>query len=315
MNEDIGDRIDEVKDGLVQLRFADTDGHVHDINAAELSEVLQGLVEFTDSMAKSGVFGDGIPPEVRVRPPKPGSFIVEAIIQWAGQNPEAAIGIATTAGGAVVQALHVGIRRLRGIEPTDFEYLANGQVKVQWPDKTVSEIPNEAWKKLKALKRPTKKSLRKILAPLGDDIAQLEIRDGSMSDSTDEILAETPAVVADRTDYITAAHEPDEVEESTEMIEVEGQLASIDFRPGQKWRVETPIGSRLATMEDEDFLIKLDRGMALHKNDVFMLRIREDLVVKNGRASKEWAVVRAERIGLGVDDEPIADAAGDEARP
>lgn len=301
---------EEVRDGLVQLRFSDDDGNIRDINAAELAEVLQGLVEFTSSLAKTGMFGHGMPPQVRVRAPKQGSFIVEAIVQWAGENPEATIGLATTAGGAVVQGIHVGIKRLRGVEPSNFEYLENGNVKVQWPDNTVDEVPSETWKKLKELKRPTRRALRKILAPLGDDVDRVEVRDGSAEETTEQILADQPQVVATRNDYLTAVAEVDEVNEDTSILEVEGQLGSIDFRPGQKWRVQTPVGTRMATMEDEAFLLALDRGMALHKNDNFRLRIREDRTVKNGRTSKEWAVVRVERTRLeGADDEGSTDPA------
>lgn len=293
------DQTPEIRDGLVQLRFSDEDGTVRDINAAEFAEVLQGLVEFTSSMSKTGMLGHGVPPEVRVRPPKMGSFIVEAIVQWAGENPEATIGLATSAGGAIVQGLNVGIRRLRGVEPSNFEYLENGQVKIQWPDHTVDEISGEAWTRLKEMKRPTKRALRKILAPLGDDVDRVEIRDGNTEDSTETVLESEPDVVARRDDYLTAATEIDEVDQDTDMLEVEGQLSSIDFRPGQKWRVATSLGTRMATMEDEAFLLEVDRGLALHKNDTFRLRIRQERVRTNGRTKTEWAVVRVTRTRLG----------------
>lgn len=307
------DQAEEIKDGLIQLRFSDDDGNIRDINAAELAEVLQGLVEFTGTMAKTGMLGHGVPPQVRVRPPKVGSFIVEAIVQWAGDNPEATIGLATTAGGAIVQGLNVGIKRLRGVEPSNFEYLENGQVKVQWPDNTVDEIPIDAWKKLNEMKRPTRRSLRKILAPLGDDVDRVEVRDGRADETTEEVLSSEPDVVARRDDYLTAATEIDEVNEHTDMLEVEGQLSSIDFRPGQKWRVQTPLGTRMATMEDESFLLEVDRGLALHKTDNFRLRIRQERVVTNGRTKIEWAVVRVTRTGLGgAADEQSAAASTDD---
>lgn len=299
MTEGNAHRVDEIEDGLIQLRFSDDDGNVRDINAAELAEVLQGLVEFTAGMSKTGMLGNGVPPEVRVRPPKQGSFIVEAILQWAGANPEATIGLATTAGGAIVQSLNVGIKRLRGTEPSNFEYLDNGQVKVQWPDNTVDEISLPAWKKLNEMKRPTRRTLRKILAPLGDDVDRVEVRDGRADESTEQVLTTEPDVVARREDYLSAAVEVDEVDENTDILEVEGQLSSIDFRPGQKWRVQTPLGTRMATMEDASFLAEVDRGLALHKTDNFRLRIRQERVVTNGRTKIDWAVVRVERARLG----------------
>lgn len=126
MSEAVDGRAEEATDGLVQLRFADEAGQIQDLNAAELAEVLQGLVEFTGQMARAGLFGDGPPPEVRVRPPQEGSFIVEALITWAVANPEAALGMAMTAGGALTKALEFAIRKMRGVQVADFDYLDNG---------------------------------------------------------------------------------------------------------------------------------------------------------------------------------------------
>ena len=125
--------------GVVQLRFADNEENLRDINAAEMAEAIQGLVEFTSEMAKSGMFGQEAPPELRVRPPKEGSFIVEAIVHFYTVAPEATVGGGLTAAAAVAQSIRVGVRRLRGEEPTDFDYLANGDVKIVWPGGKVED--------------------------------------------------------------------------------------------------------------------------------------------------------------------------------
>ncbi len=286
---------------LIQLRFSDTDGSVRDINAAELAEVLQGLVEFTSELAKSGAFGDGAPPEVRIRPAKEGSFIVEAILQWINDNPEGSVSLALGTGGAVVQGLNVAARRLRG-EPTDFEYLENGYVKLKWPGDKVDEVPREVWDALKKMKKRTRGAMRKIMAPLSDDVEILEVREGSTNVATQELAATDADLVLDRTDYREAAHEVDEIEETTSTFSIEAKLSSIDFRPGEKWRVETNQGSRLVTIEDTNFLLEIDRGMAIHKDDIFDVTVRENRTVKNGSTTKVWTVLTVDRTRRGGDD-------------
>jgi hypothetical protein len=287
---------------FMQLRFADEEGQIQDLNAAELAEVLQGLVEFTGQMARAGLFGDGPPPEVRVRPPQEGSFIVEALLSWTGDNPEAALGMALTTGGALMGALGAAIRKLRGVQVTDFEYLDNGNVKVKWADNSVSEIPQSAWRQLKTQKRTTKRSLRKLLAPLGDDADRLEVRNGRTDAETRDLLVAEAPLVVDRTDYRIAAAESDDIEEEVSTFEAEAQLRSIDFRAGEKWRVRTPRGTRQATIEDEDFLRQLDEGMALHKNDLFDVTIREVATTRNDRTTREWALEKVARTRRGGDD-------------
>lgn len=53
------ERTEYVENGVVQLRFADMDDSVMDLNAAEAAEVLQGMVEFTGQLARAGALGDG----------------------------------------------------------------------------------------------------------------------------------------------------------------------------------------------------------------------------------------------------------------
>jgi hypothetical protein len=292
----------EIPDGVIQLRFSDNEGDVKDIIAAELVEVLQGIIEFTSDMAKKGLFGDGVEPEVRVRPPKEGSFIVEAVVTWLGENPEAALGLAMTAGGAVTQALRVGFRKLRGEEPSDFEEISDGSIKVKWPDNKVDHVPRQVWNRLNEMKRPTRAALRKILTPLGDDVDVLEVRDGSVNESTSELLQAAPGAVAERSDYRAAAPDPDEIVEEITTFETEARLQSIDFRPGEKWRVQTITGTRLASMKDDSFLLEIDRGAPLHKNDIFELTIQELRTTKNERVSTEWSIVNVVRKRRGEDD-------------
>lgn len=302
----------KIEDGVVQLRFADDDGTVRDINAAEMAEVLQGFVAFTSDMAKNGLFGDAVPPQVRVRPPKEGSFIIEAVIQWAAENPEVVDGLQTAAASGVTQALNVAFKRLRNV-PQDFEHLENGNTKVIWKDGQAQELPRAVWNRLNAMKRPTRGQLKKISIPLGDEADRLEIRDADIADTTEETLATAPDAVAVKADYREAAHEEDEVSEKVETFAVEATLDSVDFRPDGQWRVRTSRGNRLASMDDERFSKSLDDGVPLHKNDIFEVKIRETRTTKNGSTTTKWSLVEVQRKKRGGDGDDASSSGSEGA--
>lgn len=315
---------EEIGDGVVQLRFVDEADNVTDISATDLAEVLEGLVQFTSELAKSGEFGDGPAPRIRIRAPKEGSFVLEAIV-WVQENPIATTGLAAftgaaaaAAGKSVVDAIGAGIRSLRGQRPVDFDYLENGDVKVKWPDNSVSQVRRETWEKLQQMKRPTRSALSKLLTPLNTDADTLEVRDASVDATTDEILSTPAEAVAIRTDYLTAIQEAEETYENERIFETEAVLRTIDFDNTAKWRVKTTHeGTRTATIEDVQFLRGLDRGDAIHKNDIFWLKVKENTIKEPGKnARTEWAVIEVRRTRRGdtdgdahdVDSAPSTDA-------
>lgn len=319
---------DEIKDGVVQLRFADDGDNVRDISAADLAEVLEGLVELTRELAKAGEFGDGAPPRVRIRAPKEGSFVLEAVV-WLQDNPIATTGLAAAAGAlgaaagkAVADAIGAGIRNLRGQQPVDFDYLENGDVKVKWPDNSVSQVRRETWDKLQEMKRPTRRALSKIMTPLNTDADKLEVRDAPVDATTDEILSTPADAVAIRTDYLTAIQVHEEAQEHQRIFETEAVLATIDFDNTAKWRVKTTReGTRTATIEDVEFLRGLDRGEAIHKNDIFWLKVQETTTKEPGKNVRtEWAVIEVQRTRRGdtggdAFDDPLEAALEEESAP
>ena len=290
-------------DGVIQLRFRDYDSTLTDINAHQLAEVLDGLVEFTSDMSKDGVLGEGPPPEVRVRPIKEGSVIVEAVMAYTATNPFEALTFAGSAGAAAVKAIDVGLKKLRGTRVSDFDYLDNGNMKISWDDGTADEVPTKAWNRLNKMSRRTRGSLRKIMSPLGGEADLLEVRDGTADQSTGDILATEPDVEAGLSEYREATREVDDVDEVDREFETEAQFSSVDFRPGEKWRIRTLEGSRQVTIEDEDFLRKLDGELSIHKNDIFWVTIREHATRKNGRTTYTWAVTKVDRRRRGSDDD------------
>ncbi|QNE44321.1 hypothetical protein F1C15_11320 [Frigoribacterium sp. NBH87] len=290
-----------IEDGVVQLRFADEEGSLHALNAAEVAQVLQGVVEFTDGLAKRGAFGDGMPPTVLVRPAQQGSFVLEAVLAWSAAHPEV-VGMYMGAGGVVVKSIDAGLKKLRGVRVTDMERSGDGLVKLNWSDGDVSEVPESAWEQLNTMPRKTRKALAKIMTPLGDAADRLELREAAVDEDSDAVMSAPAASIATRSDYREAVHEVDDTDQSTETFSAEASFGSIDFENSEKWRVSTIRGTRQATIEDGDFLQRIDAGEAIHKNDLFEVTIREERVTTNGRTKTDWFVVDARLTRRGDDD-------------
>lgn len=290
------------EEDLLQLRFRDDDGSLTSLNAVEMAEVLQGLSELAGDMGKVGLFGDGVPPELRIRPPKEGSFIIEGMLQWAMENPEAAHGMTFGTGAALAGAFQSGVKILRG-ELEDFQPQENGMVKVLWRNAPPQEIPLAAWNRLRSMKRPTRRALRKIMAPMSEDASSLEVRTGRATETTDEVLTADLFTVATRDDYRTAAYESEDPEEKFAEFDAEAQFTNVNFE-GDKWRVVTLHGTRQATIEDQEFLRAVDKGLPLHKNDIFDVTIHETRVQSpGGKTMIEWALTRVERKRRGSDND------------
>ncbi|AIM40976.1 hypothetical protein PBI_SQUIRTY_29 [Mycobacterium phage Squirty] len=96
-----------------------------------------------------------------------------------------------------------------------------------------------------------------------------------------------------RADY-DAARPDDEIEETSQTFEVEAQMSAIDFDDPTRWRVKTTSGTRNVTVEDEKFLGRVARGLAIRQQDIFWLEVREDAIVKNGRKRTNWVVTKVE---------------------
>lgn len=295
MPEDLKNASNESSNELIQLRFDSSGKEVQDMNAAELSDVLSGLVEFTGQIAKAGQFGKGPAPEVRVRPTKEGSYIIEATLQWFVDNPEGGIGTAIASGGGLVKTLEFAYKRLRGVEYKDFEHLGNGNVKVTWPNDKVDEVPLAVWKQLRNMKRPTRRALRKIMAPLSDDIDILEVRRSDTSSSTESILDSDPRVTFEREDYRKVAPDDDVEELPSTVFTAEAQIISPDFRPYEKWLIKTIDGTRRALMEDDEFQREFNRGMEIHEDDLFEITISEEVGIKNSRRKIDWTITNVRR--------------------
>lgn len=99
--------------------------------------------------------------------------------------------------------------------------------------------------------------------------------------------------VLTRADFDSVAP-TDEVEESEETFEVDGQMQAIDFGDPTRWKVRAAGQTRKATVDDADFLRRVAEGLAISSSDIFQLRIRADKIVKNGRGRTTWTVLKVE---------------------
>ena len=271
----------------VTLRFQgrdQDDSDLHELRAAHVAEVLQGLVGLESDFAKAGAFGDGpAGSEVLVRPAQEGSFLIE-VVRLAQENPE---WLLAGTPPSLSQVIWWATKSARA-EVSDFEYLDDGMVKVNWSDGTVQSVPRPAWDELNKRTRRRKKHLAQIMAPLSDsNVTSLEV--ASSPPAEEEQPAPEPYVL-EREDY-DAVRPEDEIDESFEIFEVEAQMSAIDFDDPARWRVKTPDARRVATVEDKEFLGRVSTGLAIRKSDIFRLKIREDVTTKNGRSRTRWAVL------------------------
>lgn len=274
------------------LRFRgenDQGEELHELRAAHVAKVLEGVVGIHSDFAKAGAFGNTPPSEIRVRPAREGSFIIECF-QLIEDYPTASTAVSGGL-GSLGTAIFMSTKSLRA-DVSDFDHLPNGNVKVQWSDGTANEVPAEVWTELNKRKRRRKKQLRDLMAPLSDrDVTALEVSDPDPAPNSPE-QAPPEVFTLDIEDYHAAVPE-EEIEEKFTTFDTEAQMSAIDFDDPEKWRVKVKGQSaRAAMMEDQDFLLAVDRGRPIQKRDIFNLRIREDLVVKNGSRRTKWTVLK-----------------------
>jgi hypothetical protein len=288
------------------LRFTgeNEDGSaLHELRASHVAEVLEGLVGLTSDFDKAGVFSTTGPSssEILVRPAQEGSFLIE-VVRFATEAWEAGAGAATAAGVPTIGVIFWWATKYERAGVKDFTYLDNGSVKVIWQDDLAEEIPREAWEELNKRKHRRRKQLRQIMAPLSD--TRVEELDVAVIPSVPEQQAPEPIATLTRDD-LNAVQPLDDVEESSEFLDLEAQLAAVDFEDPTKWRVKAAGKTRSASVEDEEFLGRVSYGLAIRSTDIFRVRIREDVTTTNARSSTKWTILKVESYRRAShDDEP-----------
>ncbi|EYR65219.1 hypothetical protein N866_00070 [Actinotalea ferrariae CF5-4] len=278
---------------VLTLRFQgkEEDGtEIHELRAAHVAEVLTGLVGLSSDFARAGAFGDGpAGSEVLVRPAQEGSFIIEVLRVAQDLDPTTVAAYAAAGGMPTLGQIIWWATKSARAEPSGAEYLENGNVLVSWQDNTVQEIPQAAWRELNKRDRRRKKQLRQIMAPLSDQrVSSVEVE--AVAPAEIEAGEAEAAFTLTRPDY-NAVQPEDDITETSEIFDTEAQMSAIDFDDPTRWRVKTTDENRLATVEDDDFLGRVARGLAIRKSDIFNLKVREDTVEKNGRTRRTWTVL------------------------
>lgn len=286
---------------VITLRFTGENSdqtNLHELRAEHVSDVLEGISELAQDFDKAGAFHNSGPNsrDLFVRPVKEGSFIIE-LVQVIVDNPaEAATAIGLP---SLSQIAWTAIQMFKD-QVMDFEYLENGNVKINWKDGTVSEVTSTVWEELNKRTRRRKKQLRKIMRPIEDTrVAELQLE--STADAGDQ-----QPVTLTKDDYRAVAPDENE-EEEFDIFVTTGQLSAIDFDDPDRWKIKTPFATRVATVEDEDFLNQVSDGLYLNSTDSFSMKIREDCITKNGRTTKKWTILKIQKEGKPhADKEPRA---------
>jgi len=200
------------------LRFTgeDEDGtQLHELRAAHVAEVLQGLVGLTSDFDKAGVFHPEGPSgsEVLVRPAQEGSFLIE-VVRFTTDNWPGIVAVGGAAGVPSLASVLWWATKSARAGVKDFDHLDNGNVKVVWQDETAQEIPVAAWEELQKRTRRRKKQLRQILTPLSDRrVSALDV-----SGPPDDVL-EAPGAEAAPTTYVLTRPDYDAVKPDDEVEE------------------------------------------------------------------------------------------------
>lgn len=278
---------------VLQLRFTDSASEDSAISAWELAQSIEGVAEFAQEMARKGAFGEGLAPEVKIRPIHEGSILLDFIMpvtEWAQENPEGAVAVLGAGGLGFFDYIRAGINKIKGEKVKDFEYLDDKYVKVTWQNGEATQVTREAWDQLQTMPKRTRKNLEKILTPLNSGSREMEVRSGNTSDTSAEILKSAPASVVTSDEYHEVVNAP--VPEETVSVEftVEFSFENINFADSSKWRISSNEGNRQVALDDDSFQNRLDEGYKIGKDDLYEGTIKETITVRGGRRTSDWVL-------------------------
>lgn len=285
---------------IFQMRFKDSDGGDTYLSAWELAASIEGVAGFAEQLAKKGVFGEGIKPEVQVRPMKEGSFVVDFVIPALAEHALDAIPVAVGAAGMLFyDQIKAGINNIKGIPVADFDLVSDDFIKVTWKDGEATQVHKDVWDEFQNMKKRTRRNLEKIIAPLSSSADTVEFRGGSPSEDAKEIMESKPIAAVTSKEYQEVVSAPQEVQEYDREFIAEAKFESVDFRPGGKCRIASTAGRRMVTIEDDNFQSLLDSGLKIGKDDLYEVTIKETVTVKSGRSTTSWVLTNIRRTKKG----------------
>lgn len=301
--------VQRTPDGVLQLRFTREGEGVFEVNAALLAETLRGMAELSGIAAEADLYGTVVAPELKVRPPREGSFEIDFVV-FVQQHHDAIkavteVGVAVTgvggAAGILGKFFGWATKAVRATVTKTEELSDGAMTRVTWSDGDMEDLPTPAVRKLmqQTGKAKTRTALKKITAPLGDDAKLLEARVGGAEQPAEEIEAQAPEVVLTDRDHAAFSQEPPAAPPITRTFETEGRLQALDFKRPDKWRVTTPEAPQGRTVEvlDKQFLAQIAGGEAISAEDTFRFAIRETVDPSKKRRNKTWAILSVTSSG------------------
>lgn len=286
---------------VFQMRFKEAEGEHFSISAWELAASIQGVAGLAEQMAKKGTFGEGIQPEVQVRPMKEGSFVLEFIVPAVVEHGvDVAFGALSAGGVLFYNHIKAGINNIKGVRVTDFEPLEGTDfIKATWQDGEATQVHKDMWAEFQKMSKRTRENLEKMMAPLGSSAEAVELRTGTTDEDAEEIMESEPIATIDAHEYREVITAPVEVSEEEKEFTAEAKFESIDFKEGGKWRIASTAGRRTVTIEDDNFLSLLDSGLKIGKDDLYEVTIKETRTTRAGRTTTSWVLTNIRRTKKG----------------
>jgi hypothetical protein len=192
-------------------------------------------------------------------------------------NAYTILGMLGLAGGGGLIAL---LRRLGGRQPVRIEQ--TGAAGTFWISETESiEVDRNVIRLFRS--QMVRASLDKTLSPLK--------RDGI--DSFGIVIGDQVALDIDAHEVDVFAGDRDAAPiVSDTIVEEMVQIESLTFKDGNKWRVHNGIAPFYTTIEDAEFLAKIDAGMRFGKGDLLDVDLRRIQRMVDSRLVSDYRVVK-----------------------
>ena len=200
------------------------------------------------------------------------------------------IGIVTSSGGSLFYLL----RQLQGKTITSASQNKDGTVTIRFPGDDGSEtsiiVPFEVLRIYQevAVQREVASLLKTLEKEAVDTISFYPHLDGVKSDAPPLVLTKRDRAIADFADPA-----PETVIDTTQRMAL--SIRSLAFQEGNKWRLYDGQNVITATIDDRDFLDKVDRSLArFAKGDVLICLVRTVQMQTTDGLKTEHTVLRVE---------------------
>lgn len=286
------------------------DGPALVANRMDVRQLAPALLASADAIhaASRLLYPEQSEPRVEIEATAPGSFEIHMFISdptiW-----QRAVGLFTTpemqaagtftgllgfviAGvGALVK---IGKSRIRRAEPE------GPNVRIELADGTILVIPAEAYRLIQDT--PTRTAIREVVRPLrAEGVDRLDIRgatEGTRVERADVDAFDLPALT----------DQP--IGEDTRSVAL--TLANVAFTTGNKWRLSDGESTFYATIEDTDFLNRVERNAeSFARSDILRVQLRTEQWRTETGLRSEYTVLHVDEHIAGPREVPLPFADGE----